>query len=185
MVQTTNGIFYGTTAAGGANNVSGGGFGTVFSITTNGVLTSLYSFTGGTDGSFPQAGLAVGPDGGLYGTTTGGGNTALNAGLGFGAVFDISTNGSMITLAAFDGTNGVSPQGTLALGSDDNFYGTTLHGGAIFPTGYGTVFRVTINGGLDSLLSFDGVSSGAYPNAGLAQVQSGHFLRDDHGRGNQ
>ena len=175
LVQTTNGILYGTTASGGANNVSGGGFGTVFSITTDGVLTSLYSFTGGTDGSFPRAGLAVGPDGGLYGTTTGGGNTTLNAGLGFGAVFDILTNGSMITLAAFNGTNGVSPQGTLALGSDNNFYGTTLHGGADFLTGYGTIFRVTINGGLASLLSFDGIANGAYPNAGLTQAQPGVF----------
>ena len=59
--------------------------GTVFAITTNGRLTSLYSFTGGPDGAFPQAGLVMGPDGGLYGITTSGGNTALNAGLGFGA----------------------------------------------------------------------------------------------------
>jgi len=175
LVQAGDGLFYGTTAAGGANNQSGGGFGTVFSITTNGALTSLYSFTGGTDGSFPKAGLAVGPDGGLYGTTTGGGNTALNAGLGFGSVFDITTNGSLITLAAFNGTNGVSPQGTLALGSDDNFYGTTSRGGVDFPTGYGTIFRVTMNGGLASLLSFDGAFNGAYPNAGLTQVHPGIF----------
>jgi uncharacterized repeat protein (TIGR03803 family) len=175
LVQSSNGVLYGTTTAGGANNVSGGGFGTVFSITTNGVITSLYSFTGGTDGYFPQAGLAVGPDGGLYGTTTGGGNTALNDGLGFGTVFDITTNGSLTTLAAFDGTNGVSPQGTLALGSDDNFYGTTVRGGAGFPTGYGTIFRVTINGGLTSLLSFDGGADGAYPSAGLTQASPGVF----------
>jgi uncharacterized repeat protein (TIGR03803 family) len=175
LVQTASGVLYGTTTTGGANNVSGGGEGTVFSVTTNGVLTSLYSFTGGADGCFPVAGLAVGPDGGLYGTTTAGGNTALNEGLGFGTVFDITTNGALTTLAAFDGTNGLSPEGTLALGSDFNFYGTTLRGGVGFPAGYGTIFRVTINGGLTSLLSFDGEFLGAYPAAGLTQVSPGIF----------
>jgi uncharacterized repeat protein (TIGR03803 family) len=176
LVQAANGVLYGTTTDGGANNVGGGGLGTVFSITTNGVLTSLYSFTGGTDGSYPQAGLAVGPDGGLYGTTTGGGNTTLNSGLGFGTVFDIMTNGFLITLADFDGADGVSPQGALVLGSDYNFYGTTARGGVGFPTaGYGTIFRVTINGSLTSLLSFDGGSDGAYPTAGLTRVNPGIF----------
>jgi len=175
LVQDTNGLLYGTTESGGANYVSGGGGGTVFSISTNGLLTSLYSFTGGPDGSFPQAGLAVGPDGGLYGTTTAGGNTSLNAGIGFGAVFDITTNGTLIPLASFNGTNGVSAQGTMVLGSDDNFYGTTLRGGASFPPGYGTVFRVTLNGGLSSMVSFDGGSSGAFPNGGLTQANPGIF----------
>ncbi len=175
LVQSGNGILYGTTSAGGSNNLSGGGLGTVFSITTNGVLSTLYSFTGGTDGSFPRAGLAIGPDGGLYGTTTEGGNAALNGGLGFGTVFDITTNGSLTTLAVFNGTNGVSPQGSLALGSDDNFYGTTARGGVAFPEGYGTIFRISINGGLTSLLSFDGGSNGAYPYAGLTQVNPGIF----------
>jgi uncharacterized repeat protein (TIGR03803 family) len=175
LVQHTNGVLYGTTEFGGANSISGGGSGTVFAITTNGVLTSLYSFTGGLDGAFPQSGLVMGPDGGLYGVAASGGNTALNAGLGFGTVFDILTNGALIPLAAFNGTNGVSPQGALTLGSDDNFYGTSAVGGASFPPGYGTVFRVTMNGTLSNLLSFDGGSTGAYPNAGLTQVSPGVF----------
>jgi uncharacterized repeat protein (TIGR03803 family) len=175
LVQHTNGVLYGTTEFGGANSISGGGSGTVFAITTNGVLTSLYSFTGGPDGAFPQSGLVMGPDGGLYGVTTSGGNTSLNAGLGFGTVFDILTNGTLIPLAVFNGTNGVSPLGALTLGSDDNFYGTTPAGGASFPPGYGTVFRVTMNGALSNLLSFDGGSTGAYPNAGLTQAGPGVF----------
>jgi uncharacterized repeat protein (TIGR03803 family) len=176
LVQTSNGLFYGTTSVGGVNNISSGGLGTVFSMATNGVLTSLYSFTGGADGSFPQAGLAVGPDGGLYGTATEGGNTSLNSGLGFGAVFEMMTNGALTSLGAFDGANGSFPEGTLALGSDYNFYGTTLRGGVAFPVeGYGTVFRVTINGGLTSLLSFDGGSDGAYPTAGLTRVNPAVF----------
>ena len=175
LVQHTNGVLYGTTKSGGANSISGGGAGTVFAITTNGVLTSLYTFTGGLDGAFPQSGLVMGPDGGLYGVTTSGGNTALNASLGFGTVYDITTNGVMIPLAAFDGANGVSPRGALALGGDDNFYGTTFMGGASFPPGYGTLFRITMNGALSNMLSFNGGATGAYPNAGLTQVSPGVF----------
>ena len=46
LVQGSDGYFYGTTYAGGTND-----FGTVFKISTNGALTSLYSFTGGNDGA--------------------------------------------------------------------------------------------------------------------------------------
>ena len=50
---------------------SGGtnGYGTVFKISTNGALTTLYSFTGGNDGADPNAGLVQGSDGNFYGTT--------------------------------------------------------------------------------------------------------------------
>ena len=34
-----------------------------------GALTTLYSFTGGTDGGSPYAGLVQGSDGNFYGTT--------------------------------------------------------------------------------------------------------------------
>jgi uncharacterized repeat protein (TIGR03803 family) len=49
------------------------GYGTVFKISTNGALTTLYSFTGGNDGAYPDAGLVQGSDGYFYGTTDGGG----------------------------------------------------------------------------------------------------------------
>ena len=176
LLQEPNGVLYGTTFSGGTNNLANGGSGTVFSVTTNGTLTSLYSFTGGTDGAYPAAGLAVGPDGGLYGTTTLGGNVALNAGYGFGTVFDLTSNGVLIPLANFNGTNGVSPMGTLTLGSDDNFYGTTLRGGVDFPNnGYGTVYRISLNGGLTTLISFDGSMDGAYPSAGVTEIGTGFY----------
>jgi len=175
LVQGSDGTLYGTTPSGGANDLGIGGGGTVFAITTNGVLTSLYSFAGDANGAVPTAGLALGPDGSLYSTTTEGGNTTLNSGLGFGTIFDITTNGVITTLATFDGTNGFSPRGALALGSDDNFYGATAQGGVAYPLGYGTIFRVTMNGGLTNLLSFNGSVDGAYPNGGLTEVNPGVF----------
>ena len=47
--------------------------GTVFEISTNGALTTLYSFTGGNDGGSPYGDLVQGSDGNFYGTTEYGG----------------------------------------------------------------------------------------------------------------
>jgi uncharacterized repeat protein (TIGR03803 family) len=68
LAQGSDGNFYGTTDQGGTN-----GWGTVFQITTNGAFTSLYSFTGGSDGYYPSAALVQGSDGAFYGITGSGG----------------------------------------------------------------------------------------------------------------
>jgi uncharacterized repeat protein (TIGR03803 family) len=137
LLQGGDGNLYGTTSGGGAYGSSSGGYGTVFKISTNGALTSLYSFTRGTDGAYPDAGLAQGNDGNLYGTTTGGGGTNHA-----GTVFKIGTNGALTSLYSLTGGNdGGSPYGGLVQGSDGSFYGTTSGGGQ---GGAGTVFRLTI-----------------------------------------
>jgi uncharacterized repeat protein (TIGR03803 family) len=66
---------------------------------------SGYSFSGGNDGSNPQAGLVQGTDGNFYGTTQNGGSG------GWGTVFKISTTGALTTLYSFDYNNGAGPQG--------------------------------------------------------------------------
>ena len=64
-MQGSDGNFYGTTYEGGTNNV-----GTVFQISTNGALTSLYSFIRRhMMAAYPYAGLVQGSDGNFYGTT--------------------------------------------------------------------------------------------------------------------
>jgi uncharacterized repeat protein (TIGR03803 family) len=82
LVQGTDGNFYGTTTYGGSASL-----GTVFKITSEGVLTTLYSFCTQTDcldGLYPYAGLIEGADGNFYGTTAQGGTNDGHA----GTVFD-------------------------------------------------------------------------------------------------
>jgi uncharacterized repeat protein (TIGR01451 family) len=161
-----DGNFYGTTYAGGAN-----GNGTVFQVTTNGTLTTLYSFsvlTNGInpDGAQPQASLTLGPDGNFYGTAYGGGTT------GFGTVFKVSTNGTFSTVASFIGDTGVNPESTLTPGPDGSLYGTAKFGGI---GGRGTLFKLTTSGALTMLVNFDSANDGANPQAGLIVGPGGNF----------
>jgi uncharacterized repeat protein (TIGR03803 family) len=161
LVQGSDGNFYGTTEVGGTED-----YGTVFKISTNGALTSLYFFTGGNDGANPHAGLVQGTDGNFYGTTSGGGTN------GSGTVFRIGSDGAFTSLYSFTGGNdGANPQAGLVQGSDGNFYGTTIWGGT---NDYGTVFRINTNGVLTSLHSFNAID-GAYPSAGLVEGSDGNF----------
>ena len=119
--------------------------GTVFGVTTSGVLTTLADFFAENNGAFPYAGLALAPHGNFYGTTYGGGTNSD------GTVFEITTNGVLTTLVNFAGTNGSEPEASVALGPNGNFYGTTYSGGS---NNLGTVFEVTTNGALTTLASF-------------------------------
>jgi uncharacterized repeat protein (TIGR03803 family) len=153
-----DGNFYGTTATGGRA-------GTVFRVTTNGVITSLASFEE-TNGDNPwSAELTLGPDGSLYGATYRGGSANE------GVVFRISTNGTLISLASFQGTNGANPRAALTLGPNGNFYGTTSQGGSNF---YGTIFQITTNGRLTTLATFAG-TNGAASYAPLTLGPDGNF----------
>ncbi len=186
LVEARDGNLYGTTSEGGATGTLSGGYGTVFQINPDGTLSNLYSFTLGTYGAFPQAGLAPGTDGYYYGTTYAGGAYDFNS-QGFGTVFQISTGGALTSLYSFIGTNdGANPEAGLALGSDGYFYGTTEAGGAYTDQngeGYGTVFKISTNGTLTSLYSFTGGNDGAYPYAGLVQGSDGSFYGTTEGGG--
>jgi len=68
----------------GAYTNQDGQCGAIFKISTNGVVTSLYSFTGGSDGSQPTTGMVQARDGSFYGTTYDGGQG------GVGTVFRLT-----------------------------------------------------------------------------------------------
>ena len=89
----------------------------------------------------------MGSDGNFYGTTEFGGANDR------GTVFKITPEGVLTTLVEFGRSEnedyGYSPTAALQ-GSDGNFYGTTVEGGATYN---GTVFRMTPTGLLTTLVS--------------------------------
>ena len=92
LVQGSDGNFYGTALAGGANDL-----GCVFQISPTGNLTNLHSFNAHVhEGIHPSTGLVQGRDRSFYGTTEGGG-TSNN-----GTVFRISPVGSFTNLYSFN-----------------------------------------------------------------------------------
>ena len=124
LIQASNGTLYGVTQIGNTPS----GFGTVFSVTMAGVLTTLHTFGNGLDGGVPQTGLMQASDGNIYGTTSQGGSA------GGGTIFRInpSTN-SFTTLFSFILADGIDPEATsagLLQGSDGKLYGVTVSGGA-------------------------------------------------------
>jgi uncharacterized repeat protein (TIGR03803 family) len=135
LVESSDGNFYGTTTAGGAQQK-----GQVFRLTKDGTLTILADFTG-ANGSAPQAGLIEASDGNLYGTTSTGG---INNN---GTVFRVTKAGAITVLTSFgaDPSIGDMPQAELTQGPDGNLYGVTSTRGANFG---GAVFRITLGGTL-------------------------------------
>jgi len=177
LVLGTDGNFYGTTIEGGSSTLCYGGCGTVFKVTSSGVLTTLHSFSS-TDGAAPRAALVQGTDGSYYGTTPiGGPNTAYcNVGVGgsCGTIFKITSAGEFTNLHNFEGTDGAGPSALLQA-SDGNFYGTTEGGGAYEG---GTVFRMTPGGAITTLYNFcsrTNCTDGQDPFAGLIQASNGDF----------
>ena len=102
-----------------------------------GVLTNLYSFGGGADGSYPAAALLQGSDGNFYGTT------AYGGAYGDGTVFRMTPDGTLTTLVTFDGYAGANPQAALIEDADGSLLGTTQNGGA---DDAGVIFRLSFTG---------------------------------------
>ena len=117
----SNNTMYGMTSSGGSSNC-----GTIFAMNTDGAgFTNLYSFTGGSDGASPEAGLVLSGNT-LYGNTP-------------SSVFKINTDGSDFTvLHTFSGAWFIQLFSGLIL-SSNTLYGTTEYGG-------GTVYSIKTDG---------------------------------------
>ena len=168
LVRTESGDLYGTTEDGGP-----GGVGTAYCVTPDGKFQNVIAFNG-TNGSHPDSGLTEWSNGYFYmiglwqnmlvksakvqwagdnfcGTTAGGG---VN---GFGTVFRMGSDGTLVTLVSFTGSKGTdlgTEPNSLVPGQDGNLYGTTGSGGY---HGLGTVFRLQLQ---TWLLPVSGVSTG-------------------------
>jgi len=146
-------------------------------------LTALASFAG-TNGSSPWASVAEGSDGNLYGTTYAGGSSGhfYSDNQSAGTVFRVTPDGVLTSLCSFVGPNGSHPRGALIEGADGNLYGTTQEGGdcpdygpfgsSFSSPGLGTIFRITTNGDLTSLVSFWG-TNGSCPSTAMVRGPDG------------
>jgi uncharacterized repeat protein (TIGR03803 family) len=172
LVWGENGNLFGVTVRGGALNA-----GTVFELspTSGGGWTesTLYAFSGGSDGGQP-VGLIPDGKGNLYGITNNGGDASCNCGV----VFELKhSKGSWteIVLRSFLGLpDGTGPIG-LAFDNAGNLYGTTLLGGAY---NAGTVFQMKHLGrhwNERIVHSFTAGADGYLPLAGVIVDQTGNL----------
>jgi uncharacterized repeat protein (TIGR03803 family) len=135
VVMDDAGTLYGTTNNGGVDCDGSGGCGTVYALGSDGTETGLHSFTGGSDGNHPRAGLVMNANGRMYGTAVEGGSD--NDG---GVVFSIKPDGKEKVVYTFTGgDDGGGPFAGLTMDAKGALYGTTFTGGAYF---YGTVFKL-------------------------------------------
>lgn len=148
VVGDEDGNLYGTSSL--STSVAGG---IVFRTTPDGSsVSTVHQFTS-SEAYSPAAGLLVGSDGLLYGTTAFGVPTQANT---TGTVFSLATTGSGFTilyrLASSTGfnkngspinTDGAYPSAALIEGGDGQLYGVTRAGG---PNGTGAVFRLSRDG---------------------------------------
>ena len=182
LVRAAGGELFGATLQGGANNG-----GTIFKVTPDGVLTTIYSFCAQVecaDGKSPNGTLVQANNGDLFGTTNLGGIGPYG---GEGTVFKVSPGGTLTTLHNFcpqgNCADGANPSAGLVQATNGDFYGTTLWGGGSNCASLcGTVFKITPSGTLTTLYKFcsqtgagGGCTDGMNPFAVLIQARSGDF----------
>ncbi len=197
LIQGLDGNFYGSTYHGRLGNCYETdivGCGTIFRVTPDGRITTLYSFCTDqncSDGALPDGNLLLNSDGDFYGTTSAGGTgdcTSGNYSPGCGTIFKLSHEGRFTTLYRFCTQTGCPdgeyPSAGLIQATDGNFYGTTAGGGAgncsgtFSPPGCGTIFRITPDGAFITLYRFcmqTGCPDGAVPLAGLVEASDGYL----------
>jgi uncharacterized repeat protein (TIGR03803 family) len=164
IAQGRDGNLYTSAAAGGTL-----GYGAVFSITSSGTLNTIYDFTGGTDGKYPN-GATLGTDGNFYGTTYGGGESFGS----YGTVFKVTPSGAWKTLYTFTaGNDGALPFAPPIQASDGNFYGTTSCD-VYYLTCYGSIYKITPAGTFSVLYDCD-LTHCEHPIAPLIQATDGNL----------
>ena len=187
LVADSSGTLYGLANGGGI------GYGSFYSLVppakgqTTWTESVLYSFGGGTDGSYPLATLTPDGQGGFFGSTTQGGTgpcPIFYGESGCGTVFQLTPPGqgqtawTKTTLYSFQGgADGNQPVARLLLDPATGvLYGVTFLGGV---TGAGTVFALAppapgqTNWTESVLHTFTGGSDGGYPFAALIEDANG------------
>jgi len=163
LVQDAKGNLYGTT-------MTDGGSGSVFKMDTGRNVTTLYYFTGSTDGRYPNPELALDDGGNLYGTTSLG---HKNAGAVYMLTPPTKKNGAWTETTLYTCSTDSGPffiKAGVILDKARNIYGTSETGG---PRYLGNVFKLkppAKRGGTwteSELHRFRGGNDGRWPFAGL------------------
>ncbi len=188
------GNLYGVAPFGGhqaCESESGVGCGTAFKLAHRGdgwILSTLYQFSGGSDGSNPVGTPAIASDGTIYGTTDGGGNSNCrdSFGAGCGTVFHLRPKPTVCSLSSCPWTNTVlytftgTPDGNdpyfgVVLDGAGNIYGTTYAGGA---SRLGVAYELTHSGSgwsESTIHTFAGGNDGANPTGTPVFDDSGNL----------
>ena len=148
LIVDAAGNLYGDTANGGAYSQ-----GVVFELSpaAGGTWTesTLYNFTGGTDGGVPYGNLLLGPKGNLYGMTSAGGTTTTVCRYGCGTVFELrptaSGNWTEKVVHTFGQSSGDGrfPSAGLIFDAKGNLYGSVGEGGGSGRYNRGVVFELS------------------------------------------
>jgi len=177
LVIDASGNLYGTSQFGGAN-----GLGMVFELVNSGGTYTekvLHSFTGGSDGQEPNAGLVSDAAGNLYGTTF---NNSCCVGDN-GAVFELVNSSGTYTekvLYTFTGGSNAGPIGPLTIDASGNLYGVANNTSFGFPVYDPIVFKLVNSSGTYSetiLFTFPDKSDA--PGGGLLIDAAGNLYGTD------
>jgi uncharacterized repeat protein (TIGR03803 family) len=156
IIRDSVGNLYGVARS----NVSSSGAGTVWELDTSGILSVLYTFTGGEDGGQPVGRLIRDGNGNIHGVTFSGGDPACNCGV----VFRLDASGNETVLHKFYGYGGGANPYVGLLDVGGVLYGTTLDGGdgACSPPdqGCGVLYQIGRTGQYTVLHRFAGSSVG-------------------------
>ncbi len=139
LTNGDDGFLYGVASLGGNYGV-----GTLFSISTTGlVFKVLHDFQAET-GANPSGALILAGDSLLYGTTAGGGINSSGTTTNLGTIYSVARDGTDFTrLYSFNGDSGSVPNGPLLQVDGTTFVGITLNGGKC---GQGTLFYFSLTG---------------------------------------
>ncbi len=193
LVRDSSGNLYGVASSGG--NMPGGaciappyGCGVVYEVspTSSGgwQLTDIYKFSG-PDGSTPGGGLVMDNSGNLYGVAALGGDGVCPGENGCGLVYELSpgSNGWAETvLHQFQGgSDGQTPNGTLAMDKAGNLYGVTQLGGS----GGGVAFELSPSSSGQwsekTIYTFTGNGQASQPQYGVILDQAGNLYGVSNG----
>jgi len=170
-MQASDGLLYGTTAAGGSKNA-----GVIFSFDPSSrKYVKLKTFGISENGIRPSASLLYANDKKLYGVTLLGGINDL----GVIYSFDPSTS-KYAKLADFDGKNGANPYGSLIQAKDGKLYGMTSKGGK---SDVGVIFSFDPSTLVYTKLKDFDKTNGANPYGSLLQAVDGKLYGMTSGGG--